>query len=206
MTITARGQELKITQEFLTPNEYSRPLKPIRELLGIVVHWTANPCADAEQTRLYFEAKKTGMGGCGSAHYIIGQKGEILQIIPANEVAYHCGTFRKDPASGKIYTDYARKKFGHYAVHWQTASPNQCTIGIELCPADEEGSFTERTVGAAVELCAYLCRRHSLTADDITTHHDIVGWKDCPRLWTRKPELLEAFRESVRDAMARGRS
>lgn len=197
---------MKITQELLTPNEYSRPRKPLRELLGIVIHWTANPNADAEQTRLYFEAKKTGTGGYASAHYIIGQKGEIIQTIPANEIAYHCGTDRKDPASGKIYTDYARRKFGHYAAHWKIESPNQCTIGIELCPADEEGNFTERTVSSAIDLCAYLCRRHRLTAGDITTHHDIVGWKDCPRLWTKRPELLEAFRLSVNDAMARGRA
>lgn len=194
---------MRITQELLTPNEYSRPRKPLQKLLGIVVHWTANPCADAEQTRLYFEAKKTGMGGYASAHYIIGQKGEIIQIIPANEVAYHCGTDRKDPASGKIYTDYARKKFGHYAVHWQATSPNFCTIGIELCPTDDDGHFTERTINAAVELCAYLCNKHHLTADDITTHHEIVGWKDCPRLWTNQPELLDAFRASVADALAR---
>lgn len=194
---------MRITQKLLTPNEYSRPRKPLQKLLGIVVHWTANPCADAEQTRLYFEAKKTGMGGYASAHYIIGQKGEIIQIIPANEVAYHCGTDRKDPASGKIYTDYARKKFGHYAVHWQATSPNFCTIGIELCPTDDDGHFTERTINAAVELCAYLCNKHHLTADDITTHHEIVGWKDCPRLWTDQPELLDAFRASVADALAR---
>lgn len=194
---------MRITQKLLTPNEYSRPRKPLQKLLGIVVHWTANPCADAEQTRLYFEAKKTGMGGYASAHYIIGQKGEIIQIIPANEVAYHCGTDRKDPASGKIYTDYARKKFGHYAVHWQATSPNFCTIGIELCPTDDDGHFTERTINAAVELCAYLCNKHHLTADDITTHHEIVGWKDCPRLWTNQPELLDAFRASVADALAR---
>jgi len=197
---------MRITQELLTPNEYSRPRKPLREFLGIVIHWTANPCADAKQNWLYFEAKKTGMGGYGSAHYIIGQDGETIQAIPDNEIAYHCGSSKKDPASGQIYTNYARKKFGHYAVHFQTTSPNYCTIGIELCPTDNDGHFTEKTINAAVELCVHLCNKHHLTADDITIHHDIVGWKDCPRLWTRKPELLEVFRLSVKDAMARGRA
>ena len=193
-----------IEQRLLTPNAWSRPQLKIKEFKAIVIHWTANPCADAEQTRLYFEAKKTGMGG--SAHYIIGQDGETIQAIPDNEIAYHCGSSQKDPASGQIYTNYARKKFGHYAVHFQTTSPNFCTIGVELCPIDWEGNFTEKTVKSAVELCAYLCKKHGLTADDITTHHDIVGWKDCPRLWTKRPELLEVFRLSVKDAMARGRA
>lgn len=195
---------MTVTRQFLTPNEWSRPQKTIKEYKGIVMYWTANPDANARQTWLYFEAKKTGMGGYGSAHYVIGQDGEIMQCIPDNEIAYHCGTSQRDPDSGQMYTDYARRKFGHYAVHWQTTSPNFCTIGIELCPSDNDGHFTERTITAAVELCGYLCRKHGMTADDITTHHDVVGWKDCPRLWTRHPTLIDAFRASVRDKVSRG--
>lgn len=194
---------MTIQKRYLTPNEWSRPQSKIKEFRAIVMHWTANPNANAEQNWLYFEAKKTGMGSYGSAHYIIGQKGDIIQCIPDEEVAYHCGSSQKDPKSGQIYTNYARKKFGHYAVHWQTTSPNYCTLGIELCPTDYDGNFTEKTINAAIDLCAYLCKRHNLAADDITTHHDIVGWKDCPRLWTRNPELLDAFRASVADALAR---
>ena len=197
---------MTIYKRFLTPNEWSRPQSKIKEFLAIVIHWTANPNANAEQNWFYFEAKKTGMGSHGSAHYIIGQKGDIIQCIPDEEVAYHCGSLQKDPESGQIYTKYARKKFGHYAVHWQTTSPNYCTIGIELCPTDYDGNFTKKTINAAIDLCAYLCKRHNLAADDITTHHDIVGWKDCPRLWTRKPELLDAFRSSVKDAITRGQA
>ena len=195
---------MTITKRFLTPNEWSRPQKPIKEFKGIVIHWTANPSADAKQNWLYFEAKKKGMSSYGSAHYIIGQDGEIIQAIPDNEIAYHVGSSQKDPESGQIYTDFARKKYGHYAVHWQTTSPNFCTIGIELCPTDYEGNFTDMTIKAAIDLCVYLCKKHNLTADDITTHHDIVGWKDCPRLWTNQPEYLLAFKASVKDTIDRG--
>lgn len=194
---------MQIINDFLTKNEYSRPGKRLQKVLAVVIHWTANPDATAKQNRNFFESKKTGMGSYGSAHFIIGQKGDIIQCLPENEVAYHCGSSQKDPASGQIYTNYARKKFGQYAVHYQTTSPNFCTIGIELCPTDNDGHFTERTINAAVELCVHLCNKHHLTADDITTHHEIVGWKDCPRLWTKQPELLDAFRASVADALAR---
>lgn len=195
---------MTIYKRFLTPNEWSRPQSKIKEFRAIVIHWTANPNANAEQNWLYFEAKKTGMSSYGSVHYIIGQDGETIQAVPDNEVVYHCGSSGQlDPASGQIFTDYARKKFGHFAVDWQTTSPNFCTIGVELCPTDNDGHFTDRTINAAIDLCAYLCKRHNLTADDITTHHDIVGWKDCPRLWTNQPELLDAFRKSVADALLR---
>lgn len=192
---------MKIMQDFLTPNEYSRPQNRLKEVLSVVIHWTANPHANAKNNRDFFESKKAGMGSYGSAHYIIGQDGEIIQCIPETEIAYHCGTNQKDPASGQLYTDYARQKLKHYAVHWQTTSPNFCTIGIELCPTDYDGHFTDETINAAVELCADICKRHGLTADDITTHHDIVGWKDCPRLWTNQPALLDAFRASVKYAL-----
>lgn len=186
---------MEIKKDFLTINEFSRPGKKLKEVLAVVMHWTANPGAAAKENRDYFEAKKAGMGGYGSAHYIVGIKGEIIHCIPEDEVAYHCGTSRTDPASGRIYTDYARQKFGKYAL--ETSSPNLCTIGIELCPVDLYGNFTASTVESAAELCAGICKRHGLAAQDITTHHNIVGWKDCPRLWTNRPGLLEEFKESV---------
>ena len=196
---------MKIIKRYLTPNEYSRPKRKRAETLGIVMHWTANPYASAQDNWQYFEARKSGAGGYGSAHYIIGQDGAIIQAMPENEVAYHCGTSQKDPASGKVYTDYAREKYGHYAVRWQNESPNLCTVGIELCPTDYEGHFSAETINAAAELCTEICKKRKLTAHDITTHHDIVGWKDCPRLWTQKPELLDAFRASVKDKITRGK-
>ena len=194
---------MTIKQSLLTPNKWSRPQHRIKEVLGIVMHWTANPKANAEQNRNYFESRKNGNEGYGSAHYIIGQDGTVVQCIPTNEIAYHCGSSQKDPASGKIYTDYARKKFKHHAEDWQADSPNYCTIGIELCSIDDTGHFTNATIDSAMALCSNLCKRFNLKADDITTHHAIVGWKDCPRLWVRQPELLDTFRASVTDYIAR---
>ena len=174
----------------------------MQKVLAIVIHWTANPGATAKETRDFFENKKTGMGGYGSAHYIIEQNGIIVAAIPENEVAYHCGSSEKDPASGKVYTNEARRRFGRYAS--ESSSPNLCTIGVELCPKDATGNFTNATINVAVELCADICKRYELTVQAITTHHNIVGWKDCPKLWTEKPQLLEAFRQSVADKIQRG--
>ena len=193
---------MQIIHDFLTKNEYSRPSKKLQKVLAIVIHWTANPSANAKENRDFFENKKKGMIGYGSAHYIIDQNGIIVAAIPENEVAYHCGSSEKDPASGKVYTDEARARFGYYAS--TSNSPNNCTLGVELCPTDAAGNFTNATINAAVELCADICRRYELPAQAITTHHDVVGWKDCPKLWAEKPYLLNAFRVSVTDKIQRG--
>jgi N-acetylmuramoyl-L-alanine amidase len=193
---------MQIIHDYLTKNEYSRPGKRLQKVLAVVIHWTANPDATAKQNRDFFETKKTGMGGYASAHYIIDQNGIIVAAVPENEVAYHCGSSQKDPVSGKVYTDEARRRFGRYAS--EISSPNLCTIGVELCPKDAAGNFTNATINTAVELCADICRRYGLTTQAITTHHNIVGWNDCPKLWTEKPQLLTAFQFTVDDKIKRG--
>ena len=143
---------MQIIHDFLTINEYSRPGKKLREVLAVVIHWTANPDANAKDNRDYFETKKTGSGGYASAHYIIDQNGLIIAAVPEYEIAYHCGTSAKDPASGKVYTNEARARFGKYAS--ESSSPNNCTIGVELCPIDAAGNFSKATLDSATELCA----------------------------------------------------
>lgn len=194
---------MTVEKFYLSENDYSRPCNKIREVLGLVIHWTANSSMDALHVRDFFEAKKSGMGGYGSAHYVIGQKGEIVQCIPESEIAYHCGSSAVDPASSRVYTDEARKRFGKYAIDYKTTSPNFCTLSIELCPIDRDGNFSQETIESAIALCADILSRYGLCENDITTHHDIVGWKDCPRLWTKNPCLLDAFRQDVKRRLSK---
>lgn len=186
-----------IIERLLTVNPYSRPGKGLALTLGVVIHWTAAPRQSAEMVREFFESRKDGKQGYGSAHYIIGQTGDVLRCIPENEVAYHCGSSQADPASGKIYTDLAREKLGKYASFPDKLSPNIVTIGIELCPTDYAGNFSTATLREAVELCRSICHRYGLKKDQIFTHNGIVGWKDCPRMWTIRPILFEDFKKEV---------
>ena len=47
-----------IIKDYLTPNEYSRPGKELKEVNAIVVHYVGNPGTTAAQNRNYFENLK----------------------------------------------------------------------------------------------------------------------------------------------------
>lgn len=78
---------MKITENFLTPNKYSRPQIPLKEVTKIAVHYVGNPGSTAIANRNYFENQKTA-GRYVSSHFIVGLGGEIIQCIPLNEWSY----------------------------------------------------------------------------------------------------------------------
>jgi N-acetylmuramoyl-L-alanine amidase len=194
---------MKIIEKYLTINQYSRPGHKNGGVKAVILHWTGSPMQRAVNTWGWFETGCLKEKHYSSAHYIIDLNGEIYHAVPDNEVAYHCGSSQKDPASGKIYTDWAREKLGGFVENPAVNSPNNCTIGIEMCTTDAEGSFTPETISAAVELAAKLLKDNGLAVDDIGTHNLVVGWKDCPRLWTRRPELFDAFKQAVKEKLSR---
>ena len=172
----------QITEKLLTPNKYSRPQDKLKGVRGIVIHWCANPQASAEANRNFFENRKLGKTGYGSAHYIIDLDGDVIRCIPENEVAYHVGS--------KTYTKEALSKLSTY--------PNNCTIGIECCHVDWNGKMTDATYNTLVELAADLLKKYKLTADDLWLHKEVVGWKDCHKWFVDHPDEWKKFKELVR--------
>jgi N-acetylmuramoyl-L-alanine amidase len=171
---------MNIEEKLLTINPFSRPGKPLVGVKGIVIHWVGNPGTTALANRNYFEGLKHQAARYASAHFIIGLRGEIIQCVLENEVAYHAGAER--------YSDIALKNLSSY--------PNNCTLGIELCHTNWEGEFTPKTLESAKGLVLELCERYHLGRPDIYRHYDITG-KDCPRYFVNKPEAWEKFLSSV---------
>lgn len=171
-----------IKQKLLTKNKWSRPARKLNPVKAITLHWTAGPRDTPEGVFSWFENRKKGKTGYGSAHYCVGMDGHILQFLPDEELAYHVGS--------KTYTDYGLSLSSY---------PNNCTIGIEMCPINIEGEFTDDTLKATKELTALLLMEHNLKIENITTHQAIVGWKDCPRWFVRFPDELKKFKEEVDD-------
>ena len=194
---------MDISDDLLTISDWARPGRELASVLALVFHWVGNPGSSAKANRDYFENRRLVRNDQCSAHYVVGLEGEILRCIPDSEVAYHVGSELPDPASGKIYTEWARWKFGPFACNPHTNSPNNCTIGVELCHSDRAGHHPQATLDSAVELAAELCRTYELDPmGSITTHWRVVGCKRCPRLWTARPELFEGFRREVKARMS----
>lgn len=194
---------MNIIEAYLTLNEFSRPGRPLREVKGLAMHYLGKDGQTALQCRNFFDSLKTQDSKdnipdqSASAHEIIDHNGDVYLTVPTTEKAYHCGTTKIDPASGKIYTDLARTMLGDYARDTDNTSPNSCLIGIEMCHG-AGGAFTDATIQSAMVRAAQHCIDFNL--DPITqifTHEQIVGWKACPLYWSRKPVFFEAFKKDV---------
>jgi N-acetylmuramoyl-L-alanine amidase len=188
---------VKVIEKLLTINTYSRPGRPLGEVRAIILHNGGIAGQRAPVIYDYFNCDCPRLKHYSSSQYGIDIDGTVYRWVPENEVAYHCGTEKIDPASGRVYTDWARSVFGRYAEDYKVNSPNNASIGIEMCILDAQGNFEHRTLQTAWELVAELCRNYKVPLDRVGTHNMVVGWKDCPMLWTRHPERFEEFKVDV---------
>jgi hypothetical protein len=132
-------------EDFLTPNEYSRPGDPLTQVKSIFVHYTANPGTSAAQNRSYFEQLKDTHITSASAHFIIGYDGEIIQCLPLDEIGYAVITRNID------------------------------SVSIECCYTAKDGSFSSETYDSLITLLTWLIDSYDLTVDDILRHYDCGG-------------------------------
>lgn len=157
-----------IDVQLLTPNNYSRPGIATETITNIVVHYTANPGTTAQQNRDFFEGLKDSHETSVSSHFVVGLDGEIIQCVPTVERAY---------ASNQRNFD---------------------TVSIECCHLDETGKFNDTTYNSLVQLCAWLCGKFNLQAEDVIRHYDVTG-KSCPKYFVDNQGEWDKFIQEVDD-------
>ncbi|EAC3774061.1 N-acetylmuramoyl-L-alanine amidase family protein [Listeria monocytogenes] len=165
---------------YINKNQFSRPGYKLLRVSKIVMHYTANPGASADNHRRYFRDLKNRYA---SAHIFIDDK-EAICIIPLNEVAYHANERSCKLTALQASTSYYRG-----------GNANLTSIGIEMC-LDKNGNITAATFNRSVDVAAELCKTYDLTASDIIRHYDVTG-KNCPAPWVAKPSELTRFRNAV---------
>lgn len=158
---------MEIKEKLLSINPYSRPGDKLKKVKQIVVHYVGNPNTSAMANRNYFESLKN-KHIYASSQYIIGLDGEIIRCIKENEVAYHAGNL----------------------------TVNRNSIGIENCHPDKTGKFNDKTYNSLVELCADICKRYNLDANDIIRHYDVTG-KVCPKYYVENKDAWLQFKKDV---------
>lgn len=153
----------KIIEDYITPNKWSRPQKTA-VVEWICIHWEAVVNAKAESVRNFFENRKYGNDGYGSAHEVLDNKGEYtLKLIPDNEMAYSVGS--------KSYTTEKYKMMGD-------TYPNSVVYSIECPTIDLQGNISGKVYNLMVERSADLLIEYGLDIDRLTLHGIIAG-KDC---------------------------
>jgi N-acetylmuramoyl-L-alanine amidase len=183
-------------EDFIKINKYSRPNKKLVAVRGIVMHYTANPGASAENHIKYFgetmiqqndEFIKQGKRNklrYASAHIFVDKDSARL-AIPFNEVAYHANESAcRIPKLKASTPDYVG------------GNANLTTIGIEMC-IEKDGTLHPETVKRAAAIVAELCKKFRLNPlTDIYRHYDVTH-KNCPAPWVANPTAFINFKNEV---------
>jgi N-acetylmuramoyl-L-alanine amidase CwlA len=179
---------LNYRKDHVIKNKYSRSGDPLIRVQAIVVHYTANKYANAEDHQEYFDGVDGGGGRYAGAHIFV-DKNEAVEIIPLNEVAYHANEREPLLSSLKASTSY-----------YPSGNANLLTIGIEMC-IEEDGSFHSDTVERTRLVIKRLQEKYSQLQDTknrIVRHYDITH-KNCPKPFVENPEAWKKFLDSIDD-------
>ncbi len=130
-----------------SPNFGPRPDDQPVELL--ILHYTGMP--DDNQALSWLQNPQSQV----SSHYFVHQNGEILQLVPEKDRAWHAGV-----------------------SSWQGINDiNSCSIGIEIAnPGHDYGyqAFPDVQIEALKGLCQEIIDRHAIRAEHVLAHSDIA--------------------------------
>lgn len=110
-----------------------------------------------------------------ATHYAVDDK-TVLQMLEDNWSCSHCGPVRK----------------GNYGA--DRGASNSNSIGIEVC--DGPSCDKNKAVELAIELARYLCKKHSVSYDNVIQHNDVSG-KNCPE-WIRNNNKWDYIKKEIK--------
>ncbi|MBS3825699.1 N-acetylmuramoyl-L-alanine amidase [Candidatus Bipolaricaulota bacterium] len=142
-------------------NNYRLNTRSAREINYIVIHTVQGSLGSAVNT-----FSSPNLGYPRSAHYTIGESGEVIKSVPARKIAWHAGT--SPPGSGGTH---------------QNKVLNENSIGIEHAGYVDDPNFpTEKQYRASAALTRYLCELYDIPIDreHIVGHEEIKSTKGDP--------------------------
>jgi len=115
----------------------------------LILHYTGMETTQQALQRMIDPASEV------SAHYLIDEKGAVLQLVPESRRAWHAGR-----STWKGKTDI-----------------NSRSIGIEISNPGHDGdypNFPEEQIGAVIQLAQDICQRHQILPWMVLAHSDIA--------------------------------
>ena len=131
----------------LSPN-FSKKTRKSNIIKFIIIHYTGMQSEIASIKRLKNKKAKV------SCHYLINKKGEIIQMVPENKIAWHAGISR-----WKNYRNL-----------------NINSIGIELVNKGHRfgyEKFSDLQINKLIVLCKNIRRKYNINKNNILGHSDI---------------------------------
>ena len=133
----------------------------------IVVHYTGMVATQGDPDTASWAIARSKRAA--STHYLVGDRADIVQLLPVKYAAYHVGA-KND---GKLIPCY-----------------NGNSISVDLCECKLDCSsssvscndwyFTPQTFANGAHLIAYLAQEYGIPTDHIVRHYDVTH-KRCPR-------------------------
>ena len=129
---------------FPSPNHGPR----LRPTTALILHYTGMPTAESALELLCSPIAQV------SAHYLVEESGDILQLVPESRRAWHAGL-----------------------SYWAGETDlNTCSVGIEIAhPGHRDPrSFPPAQIAAVIELSRDICARHAILPERVLAHSDIA--------------------------------
>jgi N-acetylmuramoyl-L-alanine amidase CwlA len=176
---------MKIVQDFLTLGSTNRPGEKLNEIRGLIIHYVGVPEKSAIVIRNNFEDATR----YGSTQYICDYNdGHIIQTMPEDELAYHCGA-----------NVYKQAKFEIAGED----NPNYYLVGMETCIASVQKSKPSNVQwNALTEFSADFLHRNGLGVKDLYLHNEIT-YTQCYKWFVDHPNDWLKFKNDVQSILNR---
>ena len=132
----------------LSPN-FSKKARKKKDIKFVIIHYTGMQSEIESLRRLKNIKSKV------SCHYFINRKGEIIQLVKENKVAWHAG----------------KSKWGDFK------NLNKFSIGIELVNKGQRfgyENFPNIQIQSLIKICKSLKKKYRIKKDNFLGHSDIA--------------------------------
>lgn len=170
---------MNIEIDFLPLGSTNRPGENLKEIKGLIIHYVGVPQKSAKAIRESFENKIS----YGATQYICDYNtGDIIQTMPEDELAYHCGANVYKPLKTEIAGE---------------DNPNYYLVGMETCIASVENSKPSKPQWKAlIDFSAEFLNRNKLTVNNLYLHNEIT-YTQCYKWFIDHPADWEKFKKDV---------